>query len=178
MAWFRATPHTAAIRSCSGKPHPWSALGRVAPALLLWALARTGPDATFVSASIALVEFSIGLTGLSVVMAWVLNNCGGSTLMAILLHAASTAQALRWWPFSSTARIISQFIIKPWASRSSLSSRHWSSSLRPGETWATGAISARSRLLRLGQSGDGLTMKQSWKELGTVATIDAKGRTI
>jgi membrane protease YdiL (CAAX protease family) len=51
-------------------------------------LAQTGPDATFISASIALVEFSIGLTGLSVVMAWVLNNCGGSTLMAILLHAA------------------------------------------------------------------------------------------
>jgi membrane protease YdiL (CAAX protease family) len=46
-------------------------------------LARTGPDATFVSASIALVEFSIGLTGLSVVMTWVLNNCGGSTLLAI-----------------------------------------------------------------------------------------------
>jgi membrane protease YdiL (CAAX protease family) len=39
-------------------------------------LARTGPGATFVSAGIALVEFSIGLTGLSVVMAWVLNNCG------------------------------------------------------------------------------------------------------
>jgi uncharacterized protein len=57
-------------------------------------LARTGPDATFLSASIALVEFSIGLTGLSVVMAWVLNNCGGSTLMAILLHAAFDSSGL------------------------------------------------------------------------------------
>ena len=57
-------------------------------------LARTGPDATFVSASIALVEFSIGLTGLSVVMAWVLNNCGGSTLMAILLHACFDSSGL------------------------------------------------------------------------------------
>jgi len=57
-------------------------------------LAQTGPDATFVSASIALVEFTIGLTGLSVVMAWVLNNCGGSTLMAILLHAAFDSSGL------------------------------------------------------------------------------------
>jgi membrane protease YdiL (CAAX protease family) len=57
-------------------------------------LARTGPDTTFVSAGIALVEFSIGLTGLSVVMAWVLNNCGGSTLMAILLHACFDSSGL------------------------------------------------------------------------------------
>jgi hypothetical protein len=57
-------------------------------------LAQTGPDATFIRASIALVEFSIGLTGLSVVMAWVLNNCGGSTLMAILLHAAFDSSGL------------------------------------------------------------------------------------
>ncbi len=57
-------------------------------------LARTGPDATFISASIALAEFSIGLTGLSMVMAWVLNNCGGSTLMAILLHAAFDSSGL------------------------------------------------------------------------------------
>jgi len=51
-------------------------------------LAGTEPDATFASASIAFVLFTIGLTGLSVVMTWVLNNCGGSVLMAILLHAA------------------------------------------------------------------------------------------
>ena len=57
-------------------------------------LAQTGPNATFLSATIALVEFSIGLTGLSVVMAWVLNNCGGSTLMAILLHAAFDSSGL------------------------------------------------------------------------------------
>ncbi len=57
-------------------------------------LARTGPEATFVSAGIALVEFSIGLTGLSVVMAWVLNNCRGSTLMAILLHACFDSSGL------------------------------------------------------------------------------------
>ena len=57
-------------------------------------LARTGPEATFISASIALVEFSIGLTGLSVVMTWVLNNCRGSTLLAILLHAAFDSSGL------------------------------------------------------------------------------------
>jgi CAAX protease family protein len=51
-------------------------------------LAATGPDATFASTSIAFVLFTIGLTGLSVVITWVLNNCGGSVLMAILLHAA------------------------------------------------------------------------------------------
>src|SRR4051794_37577227 len=57
-------------------------------------LARTGPETTFLSAGIALVEFSIGLTGLSVVMAWVLNNCRGSTLMAILLHACFDSSGL------------------------------------------------------------------------------------
>jgi uncharacterized protein len=51
-------------------------------------LALTGPEATVASATIALVEFSIGLIGLSVVMTWVLNNCGGSTLLAILIHVA------------------------------------------------------------------------------------------
>jgi membrane protease YdiL (CAAX protease family) len=57
-------------------------------------LAKAGPDATFISASIALVEFSIGLTGLSVVMTWVLNNCRGSTLLAILLHGAFDSSGL------------------------------------------------------------------------------------
>jgi membrane protease YdiL (CAAX protease family) len=57
-------------------------------------LAQTGPDATFIRASIALVEFSIGLTGLSVVMTWVLNNCRGSTLLAILFHAAFDSSGL------------------------------------------------------------------------------------
>ena len=57
-------------------------------------LAQTGPAATFVSASVALVEFSIGLTGLSVLMTWVLNNCRGSTLLAILLHAAFDSSGL------------------------------------------------------------------------------------
>ena len=55
-------------------------------------LAQTGPDATFIRASIALVEFSIGLTGVSVVMTWVLNNCRGSTLCSML---PSTARAWR-----------------------------------------------------------------------------------
>jgi uncharacterized protein len=50
-------------------------------------LAVTGPDATFVSASIAFVLFTIGLIGISVIMTWVLNNCGGSVLMAIFAHA-------------------------------------------------------------------------------------------
>jgi membrane protease YdiL (CAAX protease family) len=51
-------------------------------------VAQTGPDATFVSVSITFVLFTIGLTGLSVIMTWVLNNTGGSVLMAILAHAA------------------------------------------------------------------------------------------
>jgi membrane protease YdiL (CAAX protease family) len=54
-------------------------------------LAATGPDGTFVSVSVAFVEFSIGLIGFSVVVTWVLNNCGGSALMAILLHLAFDA---------------------------------------------------------------------------------------
>jgi hypothetical protein len=57
-------------------------------------LGKAGPDATFISASIALVEFSVGLTGLSVVMTWVLNNCRGSTLLAILLHASFDSSGL------------------------------------------------------------------------------------
>jgi len=57
-------------------------------------LARTGPNATLVGATVALVEFSIGLTGLSVVMTWALNNCGGSTLLAILIHAAFDSSGL------------------------------------------------------------------------------------
>lgn len=51
-------------------------------------VAQTGPDATFVSISITFVLFTIGLIGLSVIMTWVLNNCGGSVLMAVLAHAA------------------------------------------------------------------------------------------
>lgn len=57
-------------------------------------LAQVGPNATFISASIALAGFSIGLTGVSVVMTWVLNNCRGSTLLAILLHAAFDSSGL------------------------------------------------------------------------------------
>jgi membrane protease YdiL (CAAX protease family) len=57
-------------------------------------LAQTGPNATVVSASLALIEFTIGLTGLSIVMTWVLNNCGGSTLIAILLHASFDSSGL------------------------------------------------------------------------------------
>ena len=49
---------------------------------------QTRPDASFVSRSVALVGFTIGLAGLSIIMTWVLNHCGGSTLMAILAHAA------------------------------------------------------------------------------------------
>ena len=57
-------------------------------------LAQTGPDTTFARATVALIEFSIGLMGLSVLMTWVLNNCGGSTLLAILMHAAFDSSGL------------------------------------------------------------------------------------
>jgi uncharacterized protein len=90
-----------------GQPHLQRLYGPLVGTLILGAvwgvwhlpfffgpLAQTGPNATFISASIALIEFSIGLTGLSVLMAWVLNNCGGSTLIAILLHAAFDSSGL------------------------------------------------------------------------------------
>jgi uncharacterized protein len=51
-------------------------------------LAVTGPDATFISTGIAFVEYLIAAMGFSVIMTWVLNNTGGSVLMAILLHTA------------------------------------------------------------------------------------------
>lgn len=57
-------------------------------------LGQAGPNATFISATVALVEFSIGLTGVSVLMTWVLNNCRGSTLLAILFHAAFDSSGL------------------------------------------------------------------------------------
>ena len=57
-------------------------------------LGQAGPGATFISASVALIEFSIGLTGVSVLMTWVLNNCRGSTLLAILFHAAFDSSGL------------------------------------------------------------------------------------
>ena len=67
-------------------------------------LAQTGPDATFARATIALVEFTIGLMGLSVVMTWALNNCGGSTLLAILIHATFDSSGLALVPlFPSTS---------------------------------------------------------------------------
>jgi membrane protease YdiL (CAAX protease family) len=57
-------------------------------------LAQTGPDTTFARATVALTEFSIGLMGLSVLMTWVLNNCGCSTLLAIMMHAAFESSGL------------------------------------------------------------------------------------
>ena len=52
------------------------------------------PDASFISKSVALVGFTIGLTGLSIIMTWILNHCGGSTLIAILAHAAFDSSGL------------------------------------------------------------------------------------
>jgi membrane protease YdiL (CAAX protease family) len=50
--------------------------------------AQTRLDASFASRSVALVGFTIGLAGLSIIVTWVLNHCGSSTLIAILAHAA------------------------------------------------------------------------------------------
>jgi CAAX protease family protein len=50
--------------------------------------AQTRPGASFVSRSVALVGFTIGLAGLSIIVTWVLNHCASSTLIAILAHAA------------------------------------------------------------------------------------------
>ena len=51
-------------------------------------IAGSNPDASFVSVGIAYVLFMIGEIGLSVIISWILNNCGGSVLMAILAHGA------------------------------------------------------------------------------------------
>jgi uncharacterized protein len=51
-------------------------------------IAGSNPDASFVSVGIAFVLFTIGEIGLSVIITWILNNCGGSVLMAILAHGA------------------------------------------------------------------------------------------
>ena len=90
-----------------GLPHMQRLYGPVVGTLILGALwgvwhlpfffgplAQTGPDTTFARATVALIEFSIGLMGLSVLMTWVLNNCGGSTLLAILLHATFDSSGL------------------------------------------------------------------------------------
>lgn len=54
-------------------------------------LSMVGPDGTVITSGLAFLEYSIGVIGLSVIMAWVFNNTGGSVLMAILLHAAFDA---------------------------------------------------------------------------------------
>lgn len=65
---------------------------------------QTRPDIGFLSQSAALAGFTIGLTGLSVLMTWVLNHCAGSTLMAILAHAAFDSSGLALAPcFPSTS---------------------------------------------------------------------------
>jgi membrane protease YdiL (CAAX protease family) len=56
--------------------------------LVFGPIASPNPDASFVSVGIAFVLFTIGEIGLSVIITWILNNCGGSVLMAILAHGA------------------------------------------------------------------------------------------
>src|SRR5262249_10720069 len=51
-------------------------------------IAGSNPDDGFVSVGVAFVLFTIGELGLSVIISWILNNCGGSVLMAILAHGA------------------------------------------------------------------------------------------
>jgi CAAX protease family protein len=51
-------------------------------------IAGSNPDASFVSVGIAFALFTIGEIGLSVIITWILNNCRGSVLMAILAHGA------------------------------------------------------------------------------------------
>ena len=51
-------------------------------------IAGSNPDDSFVSVGFAFVLFTVGEMGLSVIITWILNNCGGSVLMAILAHGA------------------------------------------------------------------------------------------
>jgi membrane protease YdiL (CAAX protease family) len=51
-------------------------------------IAGSNPQDSFVSVGFAFVLFTLGEIGLSVVITWILNNCAGSVLMAILAHGA------------------------------------------------------------------------------------------
>src|SRR5262245_39840951 len=60
--------------------------------LFVGPIAGSNPDDGFVSVGFAFVLFTIGEIGLSVIITWILNNCRGSVLMAVLAHGAQDTE--------------------------------------------------------------------------------------
>jgi CAAX protease family protein len=67
-------------------------------------IASSNPNASFVSVCMAFGLFIIGQIGLSIIITWILNNCRGSVLMAILAHASQNTAIPFLAIFPATSR--------------------------------------------------------------------------